>query len=141
MHIVTVSTILEAPAGDVWAVAGDFGGIRRWSSAIQDCQVEGTGVGSLRTLTTAGGQVREQLVEWDPAARRLGYGVISGSSLPVRGMRAWITVTPTGERACRVDWRIEGEPTAPVESVSQQLRSRYAARLQELRDCVAKEQP
>lgn len=138
MQLATVSRAVEAPAEAVWAIVGDFGGIQKWSRAIQNCETEGTGVGSHRTLMTAAGQVREQLIEWDPVNRRIGYGVVSGSSMPVRNMRAWITVTPSDAGGSKVEWRVEGEPTAPVEAVSEQLRARYAARLEELSDCMAK---
>ena len=138
MHIVTATATFDAPADAVWAIVGDYGGLKAWSRAVQQCELEGSGVGGHRVLTTAAGRIRERLDAWDPAARRLVYTPVSGSSLPVRDLQASITVTPTGPAGSRVDWRIEGEPLGPTAEVAAQLRARYQARLEELRDVLAR---
>ena len=138
MHIVTVTATLNAPVEPVWALVGNFGGLKAWSASVKDCIVEGHGVGSHRVIVTAAGSVRERLDEWDPSAYRVVYAVESGSSLPVRGMRATITLTPeTGSRT-RVDWRVDGEPLGRTEEVAAQLTTRYQARLEELRSVCTK---
>lgn len=141
MHIVTVGATIEAALDEVWAVVGDFGKFGDWSPAVLKCRTDEAAAGRCRTLTHPSGEMRVQLIERDAGARRLGYRVVSGSSLPVRDLQAWITVTPAGGQACRVDWRIEGEPTAPADAVIEQLHARYSARLDELREHLMKKAP
>lgn len=131
MHIVTVTRHIAAPAQKVWRLAGDFGGLRAWSRAVVDCTLEGDGVGCHRTITTAGGAVRERLDALDPAAMRLAYTPVSGSSLPVTGLHATLQLfaVPDGTRA---EWRLDGEPQGSPTEVAALLKARYAARLEEL---------
>ena len=136
MNIVTVTADIDATPASVWAFAGDFGGLAAWSRAVQDCVVEGQGVGAQRTITLANGKVRERLEEHDPAAMRIAYAVVSGSTLPVAGLRATIQLTALGCRGTRAEWRLDGDPKGDVRQVQSLLRARYEARLEELRNAV-----
>ncbi len=138
MHIVTVGAAIEATLDEVWAVIGNFGKIGDWNRAVLKCKLDEDATGTCRTLTFATGKVREQLIERDAAARRISYCVVTGSLLPVKDLQVWITLTPAGGNACHVDWRIEGEPLAPADLVAGQLRARYSALLEELREYLAK---
>jgi len=138
VHLLTVSATFDAPPAAVWAVVGDFGGLPAWSRAVQKCELEGSGVGCHRLLTTAAGQVRERLEVWDPEARRLAYSIVSGSSLPVRDTLAAISVTPLQAGGSQVDWRVDGEPLGDRAAITNQLRARYEARLGELREVLAR---
>lgn len=131
MHIVTVTRHIAAPAQKVWRMAGNFGGLRAWSRAVVDCTLEGDGVGCHRTITTAGGTVLERLDALDPAAMRLVYTPVSGSSLPVTGLRATLQLFAVPE-GTRVEWRLDGEPQGSPAEVAALLKTRYAARLKEL---------
>lgn len=139
MHLVTVSAHYPAPSDAVWRVVGDFGGLRAWSRSVQECILEGAGVGSHRVIVTAAGRIRERLDEWDAVAQRLSYTPVSGSSLPVRDLRATIAVMALPQ-STRVDWTIEGEPVGDAAEVAALLQARYAARLEELRGAIAKAQ-
>ena len=61
-------------------------------------------------------------------AQRLSYTPVSGSSLPVRALRATIAVTALQPQDTRVDWTIEGEPIGDPAEVAALLQTRYAAR-------------
>jgi carbon monoxide dehydrogenase subunit G len=93
-------------ADDVWAVAGDFGGLAGWMPGIESCTVEG----ELRTISMSGMDIGERLVRRDDAGRVLVYGIASGPA-PVDHHEATITVTPAGSGS-HVTWAVDVEPEA-----------------------------
>jgi carbon monoxide dehydrogenase subunit G len=93
-------------ADDVWAVAGDFGGLAGWMPGIESCSVDG----DLRTIEMSGMTIGERLVRRDDAGRELVYSIASGPA-PVDHHEATITVTPDGA-GCHVTWAVEVEPEA-----------------------------
>ncbi|MES2480673.1 MAG: SRPBCC family protein [Pseudomonadota bacterium] len=137
MHIITITAYIDSPPLRVWELVGNFGGLTAWSRAAQGCRLEGEGVGCHRVITLAGGEVRERLEERDGASMRLAYSVISGSTLPVTGMRATLQLTPNAQGGTRVDWTLEGEPQGAPAEVAALLQPRYAARLEELREAAS----
>jgi carbon monoxide dehydrogenase subunit G len=91
-------------ADEVWAVAGDFGGLAGWMPGIESCSVEG----DLRTISMGGMEIGERLVRRDDAGRVLVYAIASGPA-PVDHHEATITVTPAGSDS-HVTWAVEVEP-------------------------------
>lgn len=64
MHDVTAGEDVPLSADAVWAVIGDFSGIRKWATLVEAEMTEDTPDGKVRTLTMPGGRtVRERLVE------------------------------------------------------------------------------
>ncbi len=64
MHNVTVGEDVALSADAVWAVIGDFSGIRKWATLVEAETTEETPEGKVRTLTMPGGRVvKERLVE------------------------------------------------------------------------------
>lgn len=105
-----VSERIEAGADAVWALLGDFGGVQRFSRGIEGCEVEGEGVGAVRTLRMAGGlEIRERLEALDEAGRTLRYSIVGESPLPVDDYLATIRVVEEGD-GCRVEWSGSFEP-------------------------------
>ena len=49
------------PADKVWAVIGDFGGIRKWATIVESETVEQTPAGPVRTLTMPEGRTVREL--------------------------------------------------------------------------------
>jgi carbon monoxide dehydrogenase subunit G len=94
-------------ADDVWAVAGDFGGLAGWMPGIEGCTLDG----DIRTIEMSGMKVGERLVRRDDAARVLVYAIASGA--PVDHHEATITVTPAGSNA-HVTWAVDVEPEPMV---------------------------
>ena len=47
---ITISEELDTPAGQVWSLIGDFGGLSRWHPGVRSCVVEGSGPGALRVV-------------------------------------------------------------------------------------------
>lgn len=87
------------PAQQVWEVIGEFGGIRRWASIVQDEEVEDTPDGPVRVLTMANGNVvRESLVVSSQYSYTYTY-VDRPESASYRGT---VAVVPIDEAASRI---------------------------------------
>jgi hypothetical protein len=84
-------------------VLRDFGGNARWSPSVTSCEVEGSGVGAVRTIRAGGAVIRERLESFDDARRSFSYAVLSGS-LPVANFLGRITVSPAGGSRSRISW-------------------------------------
>lgn len=101
---VAMSTELDATAADVWNVVGDFGGIDRFMDDIASVELEGEGVGAVRTLHLAdGAEVVETLDAWDAAAMSYSYS-IDESPLPIADYSATMTVSALEDGRSKVDW-------------------------------------
>jgi uncharacterized protein YndB with AHSA1/START domain len=74
---------INAPPQAVWAILGDYNGLPRWLSFIEDSQiVVGTNneVGAIRLVTRRNGtKVTERLLDYDPRGMRLAYTYIDGA--------------------------------------------------------------
>ncbi len=112
MSEVIVRRKVAAPAAKVFAVLSDFGGLESWNKGIESCQVEGEGVGAVRTLGMAGGlALQERLEALDEGSLSYSYAIVGDPPLPFREYLATVTVEADGEEACLVDWRGRFEPT------------------------------
>jgi carbon monoxide dehydrogenase subunit G len=99
---------IDAPADEVWAVIGDFGGIGDWMPGIESCRV----VGEDRILATMGMEITERLVSKDDDGRVLTYSITNGA--PVETHQAAITVNPTGDTS-QVTWVVDATPDEMAE--------------------------
>jgi carbon monoxide dehydrogenase subunit G len=110
MVSVKVSERVEAPADAVWELFRDFGGIQRFSAGIEKVEVEGAGIGAVRTISLPGGlSLKERLEAFDDGGRRLQYAIVGGP-IPVSDYLATIEVKDEGAKACRIDWSSHFEP-------------------------------
>ena len=106
---VKVTERVSASAGKVWAIFRDFGGVKRFTPEIEQCTLEGEGMGAVRTITMPGGfQLQERLEALDEAARTLRYAIVSGPA-PFRDYLATIRVSEDGA-GCSIDWSSQFEP-------------------------------
>lgn len=113
MTTVTVSEDINANAAQVWAVLSDFAGIEV-GGPITSFQTEGEGVGMIRTIGLGGGLVVERLDRLDPDALVFAYSILNDDCpLPVRGYAATVSITPTANDRCHVDWTGTFEPAGP----------------------------
>jgi carbon monoxide dehydrogenase subunit G len=109
MASVKVSEEVSATAESVWDLLRDFGGVTRYSAGIESCEVDGEGVGAVRTLGLPGGiSLQERLEAFDDAGRRLQYSIIAGP-LPFENYLATIEVSESGD-TCRIDWGSTFDP-------------------------------
>jgi uncharacterized membrane protein len=103
MRTETVDIEIDAPADEVWAVAGDFGGIE-WMPGIESVTVDGDD----RTINTSGMTIVERLVRRDDEARSLSYSIVDGP-VPIESHEATITVLTAGD-GTRVSYSVTTEP-------------------------------
>jgi carbon monoxide dehydrogenase subunit G len=111
------------PLDEVWAVAGDFGGIGGWMPGVESCDVDGDD----RVLKMMGMEIIERLERRDEEARELVYGIVGG--VPVINHKATITVTAQGDGS-HVTWDVEVEP----DDMTDLMHQVYQQSLQALKD-------
>jgi hypothetical protein len=103
MAEVRVEQELPAAADAVWKVVRDFGGIGSWSPSVTSCQVEGSGVGAVRTIRAGEALIRERLESFDEAGRCFSYRVLEGT-LPVSDFLGRISIASAGGTRSRILW-------------------------------------
>jgi carbon monoxide dehydrogenase subunit G len=96
---------IAKPADEVWTLVGEFGGLDTWMAGIDSCTVEG----DIRTISTMGMTLTEQLVGRDADARSITYSIV-GEGAPVAKHEATITVLDAGDGASEVTWDVSVEP-------------------------------
>jgi hypothetical protein len=105
---VAQSIVINAPAEQVWEVAGDFVGVPRWLTVIPSSKLilgRNREVGCIRELTRGNGtKVQEKLIEYDPWNMTLTYTYVGGQPL-VSDYFATMLVKDLGDGKTRVDWK------------------------------------
>jgi len=101
------SISINAPPQAVWAILGDYNGLPRWLSFIEDSQiVVGTNneVGAIRLVTRRNGtKVTERLLDYDPRGMRLAYTYIDGAVMASDYFPV-LTVKDGGNGTSVVEW-------------------------------------
>jgi hypothetical protein len=97
MPEVFTSTVVAAPASEVWALLRDFGAIGSWHPTLPPCEIvngPADRVGCTRVFPLAGGH-RETLASLDDRNRTLTFTFADNAGgLPVRDYRSQLTVRP-----------------------------------------------
>ena len=98
---------INAPADVVWSVAGDFGGIERWSPGVESSRLvlrDRNETGAIRQLRRRNGtQVTEKLLDYDPANRRMAYTYVDGA-VAASDYLAAVYVKDNGDGTSTVRW-------------------------------------
>jgi len=104
MHSITIN----APPDVVWAVAGDFGGIQRWSPGVESSKLvlhNRNETGAIRQLRRRNGtQVTEKLLDYDPGNRRMAYTYVDGA-VAASDYYSVLTVKDAGGGKSIVEWK------------------------------------
>jgi hypothetical protein len=100
---------INAPPDVVWAVAGDFGGIERWSPGVESSRLvlrtrNETGAIRLLRRRSNGTQVTEKLLDYDPLNRRMAYTYVDGV-VGASDYYSVLTVKDAGDGTSIVEWR------------------------------------
>ncbi|MDP6377843.1 MAG: SRPBCC family protein [Pseudomonadales bacterium] len=133
MTTVQVLEAVEANATDVWNILSDFGGIEV-GGPIEAFEIEGEGVGAVRTITMGGAQIVERLEVLDNEAHVFTYAIINEDNpLPVANYSATVTVTPDGDSSCSVDWTGTFEAVGDEDAASELVRGIYTGGIQRAR--------
>lgn len=100
---------IAAPAGEVWAMAGDFGGIQRWSPGTESSRLvlrSRNETGAIRELRrrSDGTRVTEKLLDYDPHNRRMAYTYVDGE-VRATDYYSELAVKEVAPGRSRVEWR------------------------------------
>jgi hypothetical protein len=100
---------INAPADEVWAMAGDFGGIQRWAPGTESSRLilhDRNETGAIRLLRrrSDGTQVTEKLLDYDPANRRMAYTYVDGV-VRAADYYSELVVKDAGDNRSIVEWR------------------------------------
>jgi len=103
------SIAINAPADEVWAMAGDFGGIQRWSPGTESSRLivrDRNETGAIRLLRRRGDgtQVTEKLLDYDPYNRRMAYTYVDGA-VRAADYFSELAVKDAGDGRSVVEWR------------------------------------
>ena len=105
------STVIDAPADEVWAVVRDFNGLGTWNAKfIPACEIEdgkaGDQVGAVRSFTLANGEhLREQLLAHSDRERFYTYDFLKHPFEGVENYYATIHFLPiTDTNQTFVEW-------------------------------------
>ena len=122
----------SASATDVWEKLGNFEELG-WMPGVGSVEVEGDGIGAVRTIGMGGATVVERLEAHDHDGRSLSYAITDGP-IPVQDYLATITVTEAGS-GCHVDWtaKFSTPDGVPAEAVVPALEGAYGGALDALK--------
>jgi len=96
---------LPVDAGRAWALIGDIGDVRVGAEFVDCIEVEGSGVGAVRSLHIKGGiVVRERIEEYSAEDRYYVYRVIDPGPLDFTHYLAMASVQPAGPHECIFMW-------------------------------------
>lgn len=106
-------------ADAVWAVIGDFSGIRKWAPALEGESTEVTPKGKVRTLTMPGGRTVQELMT-DEGPHHYTYTL---ERPDLSAYFSTVSVVPGDAETSRIELVIRYEPRAPntLEAASEQL--------------------
>jgi len=119
MNEVNYGEDIALSAEAVWAVIGDFSGIRKWAGAVEAESTEVTPKGKVRTLTMPGGRSIQELMT-DEGPHHYTY------TLDRPDMDAYfstVSVVPGTSDACRIELGVKFTPKDPsaLEATTEQL--------------------
>lgn len=103
------STVLHAPAADVWALVRDFNGLKDWHPAVTDSTIEdgraASDVGCVRSFHLAdGAHLRERLLAFSEREMSYSYN-FEKTPFAVENYVATLRVRPvTDSGHCFVEW-------------------------------------
>jgi hypothetical protein len=120
MADVSLSENIPVSAESAWEVIGDFGGIQKWASVIQESKVEDTPAGKVRTLTTADGSVIQEVLVTS-SQFSYSYGFTDRPSLP--DYRSTVAVVPLDLSSSAIFLSVHVSPTEELSEEA--LTERY----------------
>jgi len=118
MRLISISRILDAPIGDVWAITSSFGAARAWMPAVKRVSMVGAGVGAERTVVTPMGSAVERLLEIDAERHRVRYSVNADAFEMIEGLTGGTDLLVVSADRTKIFWIVDAEEvkgdTAPL---------------------------
>jgi hypothetical protein len=132
---VHVKQEVRAPASAVWELIGGMDSARSWR-IVESFELEGRGVGCVRTLHLVGGdRVVERLEAHDEQRRTYTASVLDPGSIPVRDLRYSVSISEAGTDSCTVEWIATFEAEgAPPEQMQRRIEGFFVSTTASIRD-------
>ncbi|HVJ32834.1 MAG TPA: SRPBCC family protein [Terriglobia bacterium] len=140
MAKVYISSVINAPAGQVWGIVRDFDGLPKWTPFVADSRIEqnqpADKIGCIRNFTLKdGGRIRERLLALSDYDFTMVYAILE-SPMGVENYIATLKLIPItdGDR-CFVEWSAEFDclPNREQELIAHIGRNVFLAALQSLK--------
>ncbi|MEI9405617.1 SRPBCC family protein [Mesorhizobium argentiipisi] len=112
MTKVYVSSVIPAPAADVWKVVRDFNGLPGWAPFVAESRIEQNAqadrIGCIRNFTLKdGGRIREKLLALSDYDLSCSYAILE-SPMEVENYVATLSLTPiTDGNLTLAEWQAE----------------------------------
>lgn len=110
MRKLTLADAVPQSADAVWAVIGDFSGMRKWAPIVEAESTEDTPQGKVRTLVLGGRTVKELLVDQGPH-----HYTYSLDRPDMKLYRSTVAVTPGADGGSMIELTVAFEPAEGVE--------------------------
>ena len=139
MHEIKVGDDAALSAEAVWAVIGDFSGIRKWAGALEAESTEVTPKGKVRTLTMPGGRTIQELMT-DEGPWHYTY------TLDRPDMNAYfstVSVVPGDASSSRIEYIVRFDPkdTSTLEATTEQLTKFCRGNIKAMKRALGLEPP
>ena len=139
MHEIKVGDDVALGAEAVWAVIGDFSGIRKWAGALEAESTEVTPKGKVRTLTMPGGRTIQELMT-DEGPWHYTY------TLDRPDMNAYfstVSVVPGDATSCRIEYIVKFDPkdASTLEATTEQLTKFCRGNIKAMKRALGLEPP
>ena len=139
MHEIKVGDDAALGAEAVWAVIGDFSGIRKWAGALEAESTEVTPKGKVRTLTMPGGRTIQELMT-DEGPWHNTY------TLDRPDMNAYfstVSVVPGNATSCRIEYIVKFDPkdASTLEATTEQLTKFCRGNIKAMKRALGLEPP
>ena len=112
MPKVYVSSVIPAPAAEVWRLVRNFNGLPNWTPFVSESRIEQNAppdqIGCIRNFTLkGGGRVRERLLALSDYDLSISYAILE-SPMEVRDYVASVSLSPVTEgNATFAEWSAE----------------------------------
>ena len=103
MSVVIETGSFAVPASRLWELVSNFGAIDEIMDGIDECVLEGEGIGATRRVTTRNGQIVESLDVLDHEKMTLTYSIVSGP-MPFKDYSATMVVSADSDDSCSLTW-------------------------------------
>ena len=139
MHEIKVGDDAALSAEAVWAVIGDFSGIRKWAGALEAESTEVTPKGKVRTLTMPGGRTIQELMT-DEGPWHYTY------TLDRPDMNAYfstVSVVPGDTNSSRIEYIVKFDPkdASTLEATTEQLTKFCRGNIKAMKRALGLEPP
>lgn len=105
-----------------------------WAAGVTGCELEGEGVGAVRTVSLGDRSARERLEVIGPSSYRLRYHILPPHAMPAEDVYSEIILTAIGDDRTEIIWRSEAAGfSIPPEELGARIGTFYSKSIDGLR--------